>query len=231
MFNHILLLCKCCFLALLEPNDSILGMSLIMVVIFSWSEGKLPVETINHLHGLHPQTKILIGQVPILKKHNPKLMAGFKYSGIADWKTSEIAKSGCIFPCRYGTCFWISCSCYPSPILMLMCFYTHNTARPTFGIILSNNKELHKKLNSAVFPGSQGGPLMHVIAAKAVCFKEALEPEFKDYISQVKINAKVMASTLMDRGIDVVMRGTENHIVLVDLQSHKITGKDAESFR
>ena len=79
-------------------------------------------------------------------------------------------------------------------------------------------KKSKKKLNSAVFPGSQGGPLMHVVAAKALCFKEALDPEFKKYIAQVKANAKTMASSLMSNGIDIVSNGTENHIILVDLQ-------------
>ncbi len=90
------------------------------------------------------------------------------------------------------------------------------------------NLEIEKRLNSAVFPGSQGGPLMHVIAAKAVCFKEALEPEFKEYIKQVIDNAKIMAKVLMSNGIEIVTNGTENHIILVDLRNKGISGKDLE---
>ena len=118
----------------------------------------------------------------------------------------------------------------PIPHCHVVTTTTHKTLRgPRSGIILAKeNPELHKKLNSAVFPGSQGGPLMHVVAAKAICFKEALDPEFKKYIKQVINNAKVMSQTIMSRGIDVVTGGTENHIVLVDLRSKNITGKDLE---
>jgi len=121
---------------------------------------------------------------------------------------------------------------YPSPIPFadVVTSTTHKTLRgPRSGIILARKNEvLEKKLNSAVFPGSQGGPLMHVIAAKAVCFKEALEPEFKIYIDQVMKNAKVMCNTILSRGIDVVTSGTENHIILVDLRNKDITGKALE---
>ena len=107
---------------------------------------------------------------------------------------------------------------------------SHKTLRgPRSGIILArSNEEIEKKLNSAVFPGSQGGPLMHVVAAKALCFKEALDPEFKTYTKQVMDNAKIMAETIMSNGVDIVCNGTENHIILVDLRSKGITGKDLE---
>ena len=95
-------------------------------------------------------------------------------------------------------------------------------------MILSNDMDLGKKFNSAVFPGLQGGPLMHVIAAKAVAFGEALKPEFKDYIKQVKVNAKILSEVLMKNGIDIVTKGTDSHMVLVDLRSKNVTGKDAE---
>ena len=121
---------------------------------------------------------------------------------------------------------------YPSPVPYadVVTSTTHKTLRgPRSGIILAKkNEEIEKKLNSAVFPGSQGGPLMHVVAAKAICFKEALDPEFKNYIKDVMDNAKILAETIMSRGIDVVSNGTENHIVLVDLRSKNITGKDLE---
>jgi glycine hydroxymethyltransferase len=108
---------------------------------------------------------------------------------------------------------------------------THKTLRgPRGGIILAKaNEELEKKFQSMVFPGTQGGPLMHVIAAKAVAFKEALEPEFKDYQAQVVKNAKAMAKTLMGRGYKVVSGGTENHLILIDLIGREVTGKDAEA--
>jgi len=106
---------------------------------------------------------------------------------------------------------------------------THKTLRgPRGGMILANDEALGKKLNSAVFPGMQGGPLMHIIAAKAVAFGEALRPSFKDYAAAVVANAKVLAATLQERGYDIVSGGTDNHLMLVDLQSKGITGKDAE---
>ena len=126
----------------------------------------------------------------------------------------------------------VAAGLYPSPVPYadVVTSTTHKTLRgPRSGIILAKeNEAIHKKLNSAVFPGSQGGPLMHVIAAKAVCFKEALDPEFKKYIQDVIDNAKLMSKTIMSRGIDVVTGGTENHIILVDLRSKNITGKDLE---
>ncbi len=127
----------------------------------------------------------------------------------------------------------IAAGVYPSPVPFadVVTSTTHKTLRgPRSGIILAkSNPDLEKKLNSGVFPGSQGGPLMHVVAAKALCFKEALEPEFKIYMQQVVKNAKVMCKTIMERGIDVVRGGTDNHIVLMDLRSHEITGKDSEA--
>ena len=126
----------------------------------------------------------------------------------------------------------VAAGMYPSPIPFadVVTSTTHKTLRgPRSGIILSRKNEvIEKKLNSAVFPGSQGGPLMHVIAAKAVCFKEALEPEFKSYITQVMDNAKIMCNTIQSRGVNVVTSKTENHIILVDLRSKEITGKELE---
>ena len=106
---------------------------------------------------------------------------------------------------------------------------THKTLRgPRGGMILSNDEDLGKKINSAVFPGLQGGPLMHVIAAKAVAFGEALKPEFKDYARAVVENAKVLSATLVERGLDIVSGGTDSHVVLVDLRPKKLTGNIAE---
>ena len=126
----------------------------------------------------------------------------------------------------------VAADLYPSPVPYadVVTSTTHKTLRgPRSGIILArSNEEIEKKLNSAVFPGSQGGPLMHVVAAKALCFKEALDPEFKTYTKQVMDNAKIMAETIMSNGVDIVCNGTENHIILVDLRSKGITGKDLE---
>ena len=119
----------------------------------------------------------------------------------------------------------------PMPHCHVVTTTTHKTLRgPRGGLILAkDNEEIHKKLNSAIFPGTQGGPLMHVIAAKALCFKEALDPAFKDYQKQVKANAKKMAATFMERGINIVSNGTENHMFLVDLVEKGLTGKDADA--
>ena len=229
------------YLALLEPNDTILGMSLDhgghlthgSKVNFSGRNYK------SFQYGLHPETNdINYEEVRSLaKEHNPKLIiAGFSaFTGIVDWKKfRDIADEvGAYFLVDMAhVSGLVAADLYPSPVPFadVVTSTTHKTLRgPRSGIILAKaNEEIEKKLNSAVFPGSQGGPLMHVVAAKALCFKEALDPEFKNYIKQVKDNAKIMAATLMSNGIDIVSNGTENHIVLVDLQRKGITGKDLE---
>lgn len=229
------------YLALLEPNDTILGMSLDhgghlthgSKVNFSGRNYK------SFQYGLHPETNdINYEEVRSLaKEHNPKLIiAGFSaFTGIIDWKKfRDIADEvGAYFLVDMAhVSGLVAADLYPSPVPFadVVTSTTHKTLRgPRSGIILAKaNEEIEKKLNSAVFPGSQGGPLMHVVAAKALCFKEALDPEFKNYIKQVKDNAKIMAATLMSNGIDIVSNGTENHIVLVDLQKKGITGKDLE---
>ena len=229
------------FLALLEPNDTILGMSLDhgghlthgSKVNFSGRNYK------SIQYGLHPETNdINYDEVlSLAKEHKPKLiLAGFSaFSGIVDWKKfREIADEvGAYFLVDMAhVSGLVAAKLYPSPVPYadVVTSTTHKTLRgPRSGIILAKeNEEIEKKLNSAVFPGSQGGPLMHVIAAKALCFKEALEPDFKNYIQDVMDNAKLMATTIMSRDINVVSNGTENHIVLVDLRSKNITGKDLE---
>ncbi|WP_108783935.1 DNA polymerase III subunit gamma/tau [Wolbachia endosymbiont of Bemisia tabaci] len=123
----------------------------------------------------------------------------------------------------------IAAGCYPSPAeyAHVMTSTTHKTLRgPRGGVVMTNDEALHKKIQSAVFPGLQGGPLMHVIAAKAVAFKEALTPEFKTYSKKVVENAKVLAQALQEHGLDIITGGTDSHIVLVDLRSRKLTGKD-----
>lgn len=174
----------------------------------------------------------------LAKEHKPKMIiAGFSaYSGIVDWaKFREIADEvgAYLLVDMAHVSGLVAAGLYPTPIPFadVVTTTTHKTLRgPRGGLILAKeNEEIHKKLNSAIFPGTQGGPLMHVIAAKAVCFKEALEPEFKDYQAQVKLNAKTMAQTFMDRGINIVSNGTENHMFLVDLISKGITGKEADA--
>ena len=229
------------YLALLQPNDTILGMSLDhgghlthgSKVNFSGRNYK------SIQYGLHPETHdIDYDQVRSLAiEHKPKLIiAGFSaFTGIIDWKKfREIAdETGAYFLVDMAhVSGLVAADLYPSPVPYadVVTSTTHKTLRgPRSGIILAKaNEKIEKKLNSAVFPGSQGGPLMHVVAAKALCFKEALDPEFKIYIKQVMDNAKTMAETIMSNGIDIVSNGTENHIILVDLRSKGITGKDLE---
>ena len=229
------------YLALLEPNDTILGMSLDhgghlthgSKVNFSGRNYK------SVQYGLHPETHdINYDEVRSLaKEYQPKLIiAGFSaFTGIIDWKKfREISDEvGAYFLVDMAhVSGLVAAGLYPSPVPYadVVTSTTHKTLRgPRSGIILARaNEEIEKKLNSAVFPGSQGGPLMHVVAAKALCFKEALDPEFKIYIKQVMDNAKTMAETIMSNGIDIVSNGTENHIILVDLRSKGITGKDLE---
>jgi len=229
------------FLALLEPNDTILGMSLDHGGHLTHG-AKVNFSGRNYngiQYGLHPETnEIDYEQVrKLAHEHNPKLIiAGFSaYSGIVDWKIfREIADEiGAYFLVDMAhVSGLVAAGLYPSPVPFadVVTSTTHKTLRgPRSGIILARkNDVIEKKLNSAVFPGSQGGPLMHVVAAKAICFKEALEPEFKIYVQQVMDNAKIMCETILSRGIDVVTGKTENHIVLVDLRKKDITGKDLE---
>lgn len=229
------------FLALLEPNDTILGMSLDHGGHLTHG-AKVNFSGRNYngiQYGLHPETnEIDYDQVrELAHKHNPKLIiAGFSaYSGIVDWaKFRAIADEiGAYFLVDMAhVSGLVAAGLYPSPVPFadIVTSTTHKTLRgPRSGMILARKNEvIEKKLNSAVFPGSQGGPLMHVIAAKAICFKEALEPEFKVYVQQVMNNAKIMCETLLSRNIDVVSGGTKNHIVLVDLRNKEITGKDLE---
>ncbi len=230
------------FLALLNPGDGILGMSLDhgghlthgSKVNFS---GK---NYTSYQYGINTETnEIDYDEVAEKAKlYKPKLIiAGFSaYSGIVDWKQfRKIADNvGSLFLVDMAHVSGIVAGGqYPNPVPFadVVTSTTHKSLRgPRSGIIISKkNEEIEKKLNSAVVPGSQGGPLMHVIAAKAVCFKEALEPEFKNYIKQVLNNAETMCKTIISRGIDVVGGKTDNHIILLDLQNKGLTGKDVEN--
>ena len=229
------------FLAMLEANDTILGMSLDQGGHLTHG-AKVNFSGKNYTafqYGLHPKTHdIDYDQVrDLAKKHNPKMIiAGFSaFSGTIDWEIfRDIAdETGSYFLVDMAhVSGLVAAGLYPSPVPYadVVTSTTHKTLRgPRSGIILAkSNEALEKKLNSAVFPGSQGGPLMHVIAAKAVCFKEALEPDFKLYMQQVIDNAKLMCKVIQDRGIDVVSGKTDNHIVLMDLRSKGLTGKDCE---
>ena len=230
------------YFALLQPGDTILGMSLAhgghlthgAKVNFS---GKL----FNSVqYGLNTATgEIDYDQVESLAmEHKPKMIiAGFSaYSRVVDWqKFREIVdKVGAyLFVDMAHVAGLVAAGEYPSPVQIadVTTSTTHKTLRgPRGGIILAKaNPEIEKKLNSLVFPGTQGGPLMHVIAAKAVAFKEALEPEFKTYQAQVVKNARAMAETLASRGYNMVSNGTDNHLVLIDLRDKGLTGKDAEA--
>ncbi|PKG55564.1 serine hydroxymethyltransferase [Shewanella sp. Choline-02u-19] len=231
------------FMALLQGGDTVLGMSLAhgghlthgSHVSFS---GKL-YNAVQY--GIDESTgKIDYAEVERLAvEHNPKMIiAGFSaYSGIVDWgKFREIAdKVGAyLFVDMAHVAGLVAAGIYPNPLphAHVVTTTTHKTlAGPRGGLILSaiDDEAIYKKLNSAVFPGGQGGPLMHVIAAKAVAFKEALEPEFTTYQEQVVVNAKAMARTFIERGYDVVSGGTDNHLFLLDLISKDITGKEADA--
>ncbi|MDF3054419.1 MAG: serine hydroxymethyltransferase [Gammaproteobacteria bacterium] len=230
------------YMALLNPNDTILGMSLAhgghlthgAKVNFS---GKM-YRSIEY--GLNPETgEIDYDQVEALAKaHKPRMiMSGFSaYSRIVDWQRfRDIADEvgAYLVADMAHVSGLIAAGLYPSPVQIadVTTSTAHKTLRgPRSGFILAkSNPELEKKLNSAVFPGMQGGPLMHIIAAKAVAFKEAMAPEFKAYQQQVISNAKKMVEVMIARGHKIVSGGTDNHLFLVDLIGREITGKDAEA--
>jgi len=226
------------FLALLNAGDKILGMSLDhgghlthgSKVNFS---GKIYE---SYSYGINPDTgDIDYDEVKSLaEEHQPKLIiCGFSaFSGILNFKKfREIADSvgAYLLADISHVSGLVAAGLYPNPFphAHVVSTTTHKTlVGPRGGLILAGkDEELHKKLNSALFPGSQGGPLMHVIAAKAVCFKEAMEPEFVEYQQQILNNAKRMSASLIENDIDVVSNGTSNHMFLVSLVKNKITGK------
>ncbi len=231
------------YLALLNAGDTILGMSLahgghLTHGAHVSSSGKL-YKAVQY--GLHPETGVIdYAQVEALAlEHKPKLIvAGFSaYSGIIDWQRfREIAdKVGAYLMVDMAhVAGLVAAGLYPNPVPVadVVTTTTHKTlAGPRGGLILARkNEEIEKKLNSAVFPGGQGGPLMHVIAAKAVAFKEALQPEFKAYQQQVLKNAVAMCDAMKARGYKIVSDGTQNHLFLMDLIDKDITGKDADAW-
>ena len=230
------------YLALLQPGDTVLGMSLAhgghlthgAKVNFS---GKL----FNAVqYGLNEATgEIDYEQVETLaREHKPKMIvAGFSaYSRVVDWQRfRDIADEvgAYLFVDIAHVAGLVAAGHYPNPVQIadVTTTTTHKTLRgPRGGLIMAKaNPDLEKKLNSLVFPGTQGGPLMHVIAAKAVAFKEALQPDFKEYQRRVVDNARAMASVMMERGYKIVSGGTDNHLFLVDLVDKGLTGKEADA--
>lgn len=230
------------YMALLEPGDTILGMDLSHGGHLTHGSKVNFSGKIYHAfaYGVDSKTGLIdYEQVERLaKEHRPKMIiAGFSaYSRVVDWQRfRQIADSigAYLFADMAHVAGLVAVGLYPSPVNIadVTTSTTHKTLRgPRGGIIFAKeNPEIAKKLSSLVFPGTQGGPLMHVIAAKAVAFKEALQPDFKDYQMQVLANAKTMAQTMQERGYSIVSGGTDNHLFLVDLTAKDITGKDAEA--
>ena len=229
------------FLALLEPGDTFLGMALDQGGhLTHGAKVNFSGKNFNAIqYGLDPETgDIDYAQVAKLAhEHKPKLIvAGFSaFMGIVDWKKfREIADEVGAFLLvdMAHVSGLVAGGVYPNPVYHahVVTSTTHKSLRgPRSGIILSNEDEdFQKKLNFAVFPGSQGGPLMHVIAAKAVCFKEAMTDDFKDYQKQIILNAQTMCDKFMERGFNLVQQRTDNHLILMDLRNKGVTGKEVE---
>jgi len=226
--------------ALVQPGDTILGMSL--DAGGHLTHGAKPNQSgkwFNAVqYGLRKQDgRIDMDQVrQLAHEHKPKLLvAGFSaYSRFMDWaEFRAIADEvgALLFVDMAHVAGLVAGGVYPSPFphAHVATTTTHKTLRgPRGGLILTNDEAIAKKINSAIFPGIQGGPLMHVIAAKAVAFKEALQPEFKAYAKQVVANAHILAETLVKGGVDIVSGGTDNHLMLVDLRPKGLTGKATE---
>ncbi|EHE6996743.1 serine hydroxymethyltransferase [Escherichia coli] len=230
------------YTALLEPGDTVLGMNLAHGGHLT--HGSL-VNFSGKLYNIVPYGIDATGHIDYAdlekqaKEHKPKMIIGgfSAYSGVVDWaKMREIADSigAYLFVDMAHVAGLVAAGVYPNPVphAHVVTTTTHKTlAGPRGGLILAKggSEELYKKLNSAVFPGGQGGPLMHVIAGKAVALKEAMEPEFKTYQQQVAKNAKAMVEVFLERGYKVVSGGTDNHLFLVDLVDKNLTGKEADA--
>ena len=229
------------YTALLEPGDTVLGMNLAHGGHLTHGS---PVNFSGKLYNIVPYGIDATGHIDYAdlekqaKEHKPKMIIGgfSAYSGVVDWaKMREIADSigAYLFVDMAHVAGLVAAGVYPNPVphAHVVTTTTHKTlAGPRGGLILAKggSEELYKKLNSAVFPGGQGGPLMHVIAGKAVALKEAMEPEFKTYQQQVAKNAKAMVEVFLERGYKVVSGGTDNHLMLVNLTDTGVTGKEAE---
>jgi len=231
------------YMALCQPGDTVLGMSLADGGHLTHGAKPSFSGKIYHAvqYGLNPETgEIDYEQVERLaREHKPKMIvAGFSaYSRIVDWQRfRDIADEvgAYLFVDMAHVAGLIAAGIYPNPVQIadVTTTTTHKTLRgPRAGLILAKaNPEIEKKLNSAVFPGGQGGPLEHAIAAKAVAFKEAMEPGFVEYQTQVVKNAQTMARVFMDRGYDVVSKGTDDHLFLVSFIEAGLTGKDVDAW-
>ena len=230
------------FLALLEANDTVLGMSLDAGGHLTHG-AHINFSGLNYnavQYGLVDGTGLIdYDQVESLaREHKPKMIiAGFSaYSQVVDWQRfRDIADEvgAYLLVDMAHVAGLVAGGVYPNPVPFadVVTTTTHKTLRgPRSGMILARDEVLAKKLNSAVFPGNQGGPLMHVIAAKAVCFKEALEDNFKTYQQQVVKNAQAMAKVVQERGYEVISGGTENHLMLISLVKQEMTGKEADKW-
>ena len=231
------------YMALCQPGDTVLGMSLAHGGHLTHGarpnfSGKL-YNAVQY--GLNPDTgEIDYDEVECLaREHKPRMIvAGFSaYSRVVDWQRFRAIADevgAWLFVDMAHVAGLIAAGIYPSPVQIadVTTTTTHKTLRgPRGGLILAkSNPEIEKKLNSLVFPGTQGGPLMHVIAAKAVAFKEAMEPAFKDYQQQVVANARAMAGVFIERGYDVVSGGTDDHLFLVSFIQAGLTGKDVDAW-
>lgn len=231
------------FLALLEPNDTVLGMSLAHGGHLTHGASVNFSGRNYHAvqYGLDTETGLIDYEevARLAREHKPKMIiAGFSaYSQIIDWqKFRDIADEvgAYLMADMAHVAGLVAAGIYPSPVQIadVTTTTTHKTLRgPRSGLILAKaNEEIEKKLASAVFPGSQGGPLMHAIAAKAVCFKEAMSDDFQSYQKQVIINAKAMAEVIQSRGYEIVSGGTKNHLMLISLIKQGITGKEADKW-
>ena len=229
------------YLALIKPGDTILGMSLNSGGHLT--HGAKPAQSGKWFNAIHYDVDKDTGLLDyenierLALEHKPKLIiaGGSAYSRIIDFKKfrdicDKVNAYFLVDMAHFSGL--VAGGVYPNPVMYadVVTSTTHKVLRgPRGGIILTNKEDLIKKFNSAIFPGLQGGPLMHVIAAKAVCFKEALSEEFKDYSNDVINNAKILSDKLMKNGFKIFSGGTDTHLMLVDLREFNITGKDAEA--
>ena len=229
------------YLALIKPGDTILGMSLNSGGHLT--HGAKPAQSGKWFNAIHYEVDKKTGLIDydavekLALENNPKIIiaGGSAYSRIIDFKrfreiSDKVGAYLLVDMAHFSGL--VAGGAYPNPTKYadVVTSTTHKVLRgPRGGIILTNNEELIKKFNSAIFPGLQGGPLMHVIAAKAVCFKEALSNDFKIYTKNVIKNAKILSNSLKEKGIKIFSGGTDTHLMLLDLRSFKVTGKDAQS--
>ena len=229
------------YLALIKPGDTILGMSLNSGGHLT--HGAKPAQSGKWFNAIHYDVNKDTGLIDyenverLAVENKPKLIiaGGSAYSRVIDFKKfrdiCDKVKAYLLVDMAHFSGL-VAGGVYPNPTKYadVVTSTTHKVLRgPRGGIILTNNEDLIKKFNSAIFPGLQGGPLMHVIAAKAVCFKEALSDEFKNYSKNVINNAKILSNRLIDNGFKIFSGGTDTHLMLVDLREFNVTGKDAES--